>query len=81
MSQIQSAIAGYILGVVVGSIIGGIIILAILIGSDTIDFPSSFIENVKQVVIEYYNSNPNLFIFALILGFLSGIGGSKQAVN
>lgn len=81
MSKIESIISGYILGIVIGSIIGGIIILAILIGSDIIDYPSSFVDSIEQTVIEYYNNNPDLFMIALILGFLSGLGGSKQAVN
>lgn len=81
MSQIESMVAGFILGAVIGSIIGGIIILAILISADVIDFPSSFVESIEQVIIEYYNNNPNLFMLALILGFFSGLGGSKQAVN
>lgn len=82
MSQIESAIAGYLSGFFAGSLLIFIIIGWFAIqASEDLDRPE-FIESLVDTVREdYMEPNEGVFLVAFVFGFFTAIGGGKKAVE
>lgn len=82
MSQIESAIAGYLSGFFTGSLLVFIIVAWIAIqASDDLDRPEfidSLIDTIKE---QYMEPNESIFTGTFILGFLMAVAGSKRVVE
>lgn len=82
VSQIESAIAGYLSGFFTGSLLVFVIVAWIAIqASDDLSRPE-FIDSLIDTVREQYmEPNQGIFVATFALGFLMAVAGSKRAVE
>lgn len=80
MSEIESAIVGYLSGLLVGSLIVLVMVGFIYLEATNQDVPD-FVSDIENFALEYKQGNDSVFMLAFALGFLSGIGGSSKAVS
>lgn len=82
MSQIESALVGYISGFAVGSLLVFIILGWIAIqASDRIERPKEIDSLIETVSENYLDPQQEIFIVAFGIGFIMGLGGSKEVVD
>lgn len=79
MSQLEIALVGYIMGFLIGALLTVILILGILIESNIIKKPS--LDWIEQIITEYNEQNSSLFIFSILIGFITGLGSSTKMLS
>lgn len=79
MSQLETALVGYLIGFLIGSLLAVIIIIGILIEADIIKKPS--LDWIEQIISQYNEQNSSLFLFSLLFGFISGLGSSAKIAS
>lgn len=82
MSQIESALVGYISGFAVGSLIILIILGWIAIqASSEIDRPEQINSLIEAVSEDYLDPEQEIFIVAFGIGFIMGLGGAAEVID
>lgn len=82
MSQIESALVGYISGFALGSLLVFIIIGWIAIqASQDIERPEQIDSLIETVSNNYMDPQQEIFLVAFVIGFLMGLGGSKEVAD
>lgn len=79
MSQLEIVLVGYIMGFLIGALLTVILILGILIESNIIKKPS--LDWIEQIITEYNEQNSSLFIFSILIGFITGLGSSTKMLS
>lgn len=79
MSQLETALVGYIIGFLIGALLAIILMVGILIEANIIKKPS--LDWIEQIITQYNEQNSSLFIFSLLLGFITGLGGSAKTAS
>jgi hypothetical protein len=81
MTQIESAFIGYITGFLTGSLIILVVIGYFLFQSDEFKTPEEIQSIIETIRSNYYNPEQQIFITAFAIGFIMGLGGSKEAAQ
>lgn len=81
MSQLESAVIGWLSGFVIGSFLVFVIIGFLLLRSEKIDRPEELQSVIDTVRKDYYNPEQQIFLTAFAIGFIMGVGGSKEVAE
>lgn len=81
MSELESAIVGYITGAIVGGLFFIFLIGYILWEDGSFTPPDWYMDLHSSIKTEYHQPNQTLFEIAFIFGFMSGLGGGGTAAN
>lgn len=81
MSELESAVVGYIAGAIVGGLFVIFLIGYILWKDGSFTPPDWYTDLATSIEKQYHQPNQTLFEIAFIFGFMSGVGGSGTAAN